>query len=209
MIDSKERAKRFKDARTKYNVHGKQGLKEVFEATKKIDGTGVQASMISDLEASIGEERPVRYQKVLTLAEYYGVNVAWLMGQSDSRFVDEGLQALSKATGLSDNAIQVLNAIKEINFNSQLSRLLESSYFADMLYQFSCAMKINANNKQSDSEADTIERLQVFGIVNGMASENSRLSNRQLIDMYRRKAVESMNSAFLQILEEDKENGEC
>ena len=203
MIDSKERARRFREAR------GNLGLKAVYEGTKAIDGTGVSPSMISELE-SWSYDRPVRYQKVLTLAEFYHVNVAWLIGQPGaSRELDEDSGTVIRTTGLSDNSIDVLRTIKGTDLNDLLNRLLESDGFADMLFQLNNAVKINENNTQTEQEAETIESLQVFGIINGMDSQNSRLSNRQLIDMYRRKAIENMNKTIIQILKEGKENGTC
>lgn len=208
MIDSKERAKRFIEARTVHNQHGEQTLLEVKKAT------GVQPSMISDLETSVykegKKERPVQYQKVVTLAEHYGVNVAWLMGQPGASYkLDEDVQNVVRTTGLSDKSVEVLQTIKGTELNILLNRLLESEGFADMLFQLNNAIKINANNTQSDEEAEVIEKTQVLGIVNGMDSRNSRLSNRQLIDMYRRKAVEFINRAFIQMMKEDKKNGDC
>ena len=206
MIDSKERAKRFIEARTVHNQHGKQTLTQVKEAT------GVQESMISDLETSIykegKKERPVQYQKVVTLAEHYGVNVAWLMGQPNASYkLDEDVQMVVRTTGLSDPVIDILQMIRGTDLNITLNKLIESKYFADMLFQFSNAMKINASNTQTDEEAELIENLQVWGIANGMDSRNSRLSNRQLVDLYRRKAIESINKSFNLIIKEDKDNG--
>jgi len=207
LIDSKERAKRFIEARTVHNQHGKQTLTQVRVAT------GVQESMISDLETSVykegKKERPVQYQKIVTLSEHYGVNVAWLMGQPNASYkLDEDVQTVVRTTGLSDAAVNVLQTIKGTDLNGTLNRLIESEYFADMLFQFSNAMKINSANTQTDEVAEVIENLQVWGIANGMDSKNSRLSNRQLVDLYRRKAIESINKAFTLIIKEDKNNGE-
>lgn len=202
MISNEERAKRFKDARTIHNRNGEQTLKQVKEAT------GIQASMISDLETSAGEPRPVGYPKIVALADYYGVNVAWLMGQDGASWsIDENIQTAIKTTGLSEKAVDMLQIIKGKDLTNVINRLVESKYFAEMLYQFNHAMIINANNTQPDEVAELIENLQAWGIDNGMDSNNSRLSNRQLIDLYRRKAVESINKAFVTIMREDKEDG--
>lgn len=199
MISNAERATRFKDAR------GNRSLKEIYQATKE-NGNPVSASMISDLE-SVSIDRPVQYQKIVALADVYKVNVAWLMGQSGSPSINENMQTVSKTTGLSDKAIEVLNTIKGTDLSRTLNKLLESNGFAEMLMQFNNALIINDNDTQSEKEAETIENLQMWGIINGMDSQNSRLSNRQLIDVYRRKAVESISKAFIQIMKEDKKNG--
>ena len=78
-----------------------------------------------------------------------------------------------------------------------------------MLKRFDNARRINAQDQQSEEQAELIEGLQDFGIANGMNSENSRFSNRQIIEMYRQKALESISGTFNQILKEEKGNGKC
>lgn len=128
MIDSRERAKRFKDARKIYNIHGKQVMNEVYEATKETCGNGVQTSMITDLE-NPAVDRPVQYQKVMALAEHYGVNVAWLMGQSDSPSLGKCCkQIVSEYTGLSDDIINILNEINNKGLSNELNKFIETKF---------------------------------------------------------------------------------
>ncbi len=117
MISSEERAKRFREARS-YRTD-----REVYEETKK-NGNPVSQSMISDLE-SASRNRPVQYQKIVTLAECYGVNVAWLMGQSKSPSFNEDKQAAEKVTGLSAEAIDVLAKIKETKLIETVNKIIE------------------------------------------------------------------------------------
>lgn len=87
-------AERFKDARTVHNIHKKQSMKTVEQAT------GVSASMIKDLEA--GSERSVGYDKIMALAKHYYVSVDWLLGLSEDiefspgELSDLGISAKSK-----------------------------------------------------------------------------------------------------------------
>ena len=207
MITNVERANRFKQARTVYNVHGKQGLKAVYDAT------GVSQSMIADLETSIYKdgkpERPVQYQKVLKLAEHYGVNVAWLMGQSDSPSLDENSQTVTKMTGLTAESVQILQGMNHIGIIDCLNKLLNTEAFQRMITDFSTARTINMNSTQSDEVAQMIENLTRYGLNNGMDSTKNRVSDRQLIDIYLWKASHNIDNAFRQILEEEKSNGTC
>lgn len=76
------RAEKFKDARVVHNQHGKQTMDAVFEAT------GVNKSIISALERDAkGDGTPITqgvgYDKVVKLAEHYGVSLDYLLSSSD------------------------------------------------------------------------------------------------------------------------------
>ena len=97
-----ERAKRFKDARTQ-SPHGAETLAQVYAAT------GISASAISNLENP--ENNRVPSAKIVSvLAEHYGVNAAWLMGQTDSPSLNENSQALTNIIGFSPKAAEKPNA---------------------------------------------------------------------------------------------------
>ncbi len=70
------RGERFKDARTVHNKHGNQTTKAVHK------DTGIYESMISNLEND-EETRSVGYDKIVTLANHYGVSLDYLIGSSN------------------------------------------------------------------------------------------------------------------------------
>lgn len=96
---------RFKLARTKYNQHGHQSVKEVAAAT------GVTRSLIDDLEASAGGKRGVSYMKVATLAKHYGVSTDYLCGLSGVETPNKELQEICEYVGLSTVAVTALNQL--------------------------------------------------------------------------------------------------
>ncbi|MCD8117496.1 MAG: helix-turn-helix transcriptional regulator [Oscillospiraceae bacterium] len=109
-------ADRLKAARTEYNKHGKQTLREV------ADTTWVSASLISDLEA--GSPRDVGYQKISRLADHYGVAVGWLLDETDTRTADMDVRGVCEYTGLSEAAVERLVSFKQENDRTGTSDIL-------------------------------------------------------------------------------------
>lgn len=99
------RAERFKDARTVHNIHGKQTMNAVQEAT------GVSASLIADLESD-ERSRKVNYMDVAKLAKHYGVTLDWLCGLSEDHHVNP---CASSELGLSEKSIYFLNNLHIID----------------------------------------------------------------------------------------------
>lgn len=97
------RAERFESARTEFNINGSQSIAEVAKAT------GIQASMISDLENN-DKSRGVSYEAVAILAKHYGVFADYLLGLSavPSRRADA--QVIENYTGLSILAVERLSS---------------------------------------------------------------------------------------------------
>ena len=101
-----ETENRFKLARTKYNQHGPQSVKEVSEIT------GVTGSLIDDLESTAWKRRDVGYSKIVKLANHYGVTSDYLLGLATTPSVDEDIQAACKTTGLTEEAIKEIKATR-------------------------------------------------------------------------------------------------
>lgn len=198
-MESNTRAERFRLARTKYNRHGEEGLRAVSEKS------GISQSLIWDLEANT-QDRAVDYRKIVKLAEYYGVNVSWLLGQSDSYSLDEDNQMVTQVTGLSADAVSILCGLRGDQRKIDcLNLLLTSSHFNRALTMLSLAKRISDSNSQDDKMADLIEELNYSGINEGMKPENSAVSNRQLIRMYRNDALLDVGNAFRKIAPADNE----
>ena len=202
-MNAKDRAERFKQAREKYNQHGKQSLRIVDHET------GISKSTIQKLESSKEDnDTNVGYIHIVTLADYYGVNVAWLMGQpGSSPSLDVNSQTVTQVTGLSSEAISILQDIKNTELIDALNKTIENKGLVLMIQQFTLARQINEKSTQTEKQAEAIERLQDFGIANGMESTKSRMSDRQLIDMYLWRASHIIENSFEQILKGDKDNG--
>lgn len=104
------RGERFAEARTKYNPHGSQTMREVSVAT------GVSWSMISDLEND-DIERSVGYDKVQALADHYSVSIDWLLGRSS----DPHIQPTAvDELGLSTDSIDTLRHYNDNYSNAHL-----------------------------------------------------------------------------------------
>lgn len=123
---------RFKDARTKYNKHGHESVKDVSKAT------GITSSLIDDLETST-VTRDVGYSKIKMLAEYYGVSADYLLGLSEHPTADLNAAAAAEYTGLSLEAVKMLHDLhntrdegmfikgEQVSYISWLSKILEST----------------------------------------------------------------------------------
>ena len=197
--------KRFYDARTKLNQHMKDGKEESINTVGR--NTDVPVSSISLYERG---DRIPNTKNAQILAEYYGVNVAWLLGQSDSYTLNEDSQIVTKLTGLSSDVVEWLSSVKaNTDTISCLNALLSSYDFRRSLLMLTQAKKMSEQNTQDDETADMIERANSFGISHGMKPEDSRISNRQLIRMYRSDGLLDMGNAFRKIAPSDESEMEA
>ncbi len=127
-----ERAKRFREARTKKNQHGAQTLMEVAEAT------GISISTLSTLE-NPEHSRVPSSKNVNILAQHYGVNPGWLLGQSISPSTDLNTQMITDYTGLSADAIEIIRSLPRDEIDRRLvNAFIESEEFAKLL----CTAKV-------------------------------------------------------------------
>ncbi len=196
-----ETGKRFYDARTKLSGHNKNGKPESIQSVYR--NTNVPASSIALYEN--GNRLP-NMENAQKLADYYGVNVSWLLGKSDSYSLDEGNQMVTQVTGLSADAVSILCGLRGDQRKIDcLNLLLTSSHFNRALTMLSLAKRISDSNSQDDKIADLIEELNYSGINEGMKPENSAVSNRQLIRMYRNDALLDVGNAFRKIAPADNE----
>lgn len=72
----------------------------------------------------------IKADKLIKIAQAFGVTVDWLLGQTDTPSLDIGMQSACKTTGLSEKAI---SNIKESTNSDMLSTLLESDEFMTLL----------------------------------------------------------------------------
>lgn len=86
---------RFKLARTKYNQHGEETVKEVAAHLE------IPKSLLDDLESEAGKKRGTSYLTVKRIAEYYGVSSDYLLGLSDFPKVNHDVSRI----GLSNDAL--------------------------------------------------------------------------------------------------------
>lgn len=117
---------RFKLARTKYNRHGPESVKDVAKSA------GVTGSLIDDLESNVGKPRDVGYLKIRKLAVYYGVTSDFLLGLSGTPSVKEDIQVVCKTTGLTEKAIEAIKASGGWGIDV-LNCFLEDSDFFNLL----------------------------------------------------------------------------
>lgn len=117
-MDYEERASRFRLARQELNKNGPETLMQVVEAT------GVALSTIHAFENPKSSRMP-NGKTAATLAEHYGVNVAWLSGQSDNPLINEDMEAAMKQTGLSFLAVR---GIRELTKDPQWQKLLNDAF---------------------------------------------------------------------------------
>lgn len=116
------RGQRFKKAREEFNQYGKQDIVTVARTTD------IQQSMISDLENDM-KYRDVGYTKIVTLAEYYGVSVDYLLGLSEEWRVNT---KAADQLGITPKAVAILSDYASWN-KEVLSAVLEDPGFHGLI----------------------------------------------------------------------------
>lgn len=156
MYTSKERATRFQDAREVYNRHGKQSMREVAAMC------GVQFSMISELE-NYDSSRSVGYEKVITLAEHYGVSADYLLGLSDTPSLALDRKNASSFTGLSEKGMTIVVSLtksRDEKRRKAFSDIIERGMFNNLIDEILYTQKEARNiSVELLSLARTIDQL--------------------------------------------------
>ncbi len=154
-MTNEERSLRFKKARTELNQHGSESQAQVYA------NTGISASALSNLENP--ESGRIPSAKIInTLAEYYGVNAAWLTGQSDSPSLNKDSQMLTNAIGFSPKAAEKLTELMADNKNRQaINELIESDRFERMLRAITRLSDVPREAPEGSWEADNVDYMEV------------------------------------------------
>ena len=208
---SSETGKRFMEARKHLSRNNLEESEESIQSVHR--GTGIPASSISLYENG----RMPNTKNAKILADYYGVNVSWLLGQSDSPSLDEDSQVVTKLTGLSADVVDWLQSVKHNPvLLACVNALLSSQVFRGALQTIALAMVLSERNTQDDETAQMIERANLFR-ASHEGDDNApyridppnTVSNRQLIRMYRSDALLDVGNAFRDIAPaDDSEKGE-
>lgn len=126
-MDTKERANRFLIARTGLNKHGEETKAKVYEET------GVPASALVDYE-NPDSSRALNLDYVQKLADHYGLNAAWLLGQSDSWSTEGDIRQICDATGLSPESVWILkDLMKDEQRKKLINAFIESEEFSRLI----------------------------------------------------------------------------
>lgn len=129
---------RFYEARTKWNPHNTDPKKpqSINVVAREI---GIPTSSLSLYED--GKRLP-NMKNAIRIAEYYNVNVQWLLGTSDSRSRDENSQKITEQLGLSTDAIEQLRLMGKEKMDC-LNALLVSCDFKKALDNLSYAKEVS------------------------------------------------------------------
>ena len=147
-MDQAERAARFRMARGELNRHGPQTLMQVVEAT------GIALSTIHAFENEKSSRTPGG-QTATKLADYYGVNVAWLSGQSDNPLLTEDLSAAISQTGLSYLAIRNIQEMTaDPEWKDCLNALFESEDFKKLISFLAASRQLSDSHEQDEGGVD-------------------------------------------------------
>lgn len=151
-MDNKTRAERFILARTGLNQHGEETKAKVYEKT------GVPASALVDYENPESNRLP-SVKNVQKLADHYGVNAAWLLGQSENWSSRADIQQIGEMTGLNPEAVMALQELmKDEKRREFINRLLASEEFSRMV----CTLQGLNSVKGSDDSANAVDYAEAF-----------------------------------------------
>lgn len=161
--------------------------------------SGVSKNTIWKLEHDMVD---AGYKLIVRLADFYNVNVSWLIGQSDSPSLDESCQAVTNVTGLSDKAIQNLKIMKAECLSGSLNDILESEDFFHALERFEAARMIHAYDTELPEDARNTDQAYFSGIKDssGAVSDYTLLSKSTQTDMLIGSATQILGSMLRDIL---------
>lgn len=193
-MDFKERSERFRSAREDHNKNGKESMRIV---EGKAD---VKRSTIYKLEKA-DDETNVGYQDIVKLANYYGVNVAWLMGQSTSPSLDDSSQAVTKTTGLSPKAIENLQKITDEDEKRAMNQLLESDSFRTVVTWLSLAE--NMIQRENITEVESWdEKREIESTWDNSFNVEMKLSPKESARYFLSRAIQTTNDALTLLVSE-------
>ena len=189
-----ERAKRFRTARTELNQHGTETQAQVYTAT------GVPASAISNLENPDSNRIPSS-EKVNVLAEHYGINVAWLTGQSESPSLNENSRIATDTIGLSPKAVEKLTRMMaDPKQKNAINSMIESEHFERMIQ----AIIVLADESLSDREDGVPNEIVDYGeAIRKHTSDTPigfNLAEGDLHDYYSWKAERTMEALLRDVI---------
>lgn len=154
-MDNKERANRFLIARTGLNQHGKETKAKVYEET------GVPASALVDYE-NPDSSRALNLDYVQKLANHYGLNAAWLLGQSDSWSTERDIRPICDATGLSPESVWILkDLMKDEQKKKLINAFIESEEFTRMII----ALEQIRNSSANEGNDGTVDYSRAIGFM--------------------------------------------
>ena len=166
-MDNRERAIRFRTARTDLNRNGSETMQAVSRAT------GVGASTICDLENPDSRRAPSA-KNVNLLAEHYGGNAAWLTGQSDSPSLREDIRAATDMTGLSEKAISILRDLTaDDDTRTFVNEFIESAEFSRMIRMIRALRQPKVSEDFSWDPAGPVDYTKVMQTYYGDSDETS------------------------------------
>ena len=181
-MNSRERANRFFLARTGLNQNGKEGKMLVYKKT------GVPSSAIVAYEDP-ESTRALNVNYVQKLAEHYGVNAAWLLGQSESWSLEKDIRQVCEMTGLSADAVYALQDLMEDEKQKRfVNSLLASEEFSRMIHMMAGMKRIDDSDR--GKSVDYTEAL------NSAAGEDLEFCEKDLADMRVWKASREMEKVI-------------
>lgn len=149
------------------------------------------------------------YSIVTKLANYYGVNVSWLIGQSDTPVLDEDHQIVTGITGLSENAISNLQRMKAWKLMDAMNAIVETEDFIRVVEQFDASRAILQCNNETLKEGHILDQAYVNSVrdSNGKTSDFALLSKATQADMLMASSSQIFGNLLRSILKEGENNG--
>lgn len=150
-----------------------------------------------------------RYSCILKLANYYCVDVGWVLGKSDSPSLDGSIQTISKTTGLSDRAIENLQILKAWGLSEALNQILEDADFVHVLERFESGRILSKTVSESEEESMIADQAYVHSIMDsdGRTSDFSLLSKGTQADMLIASATQVFGNILRDTAKGGKDNG--
>lgn len=170
----------FIKARTEFNKNGPQKQTEVSKAT------GIEKSFISDMEDP-DKTRIPGGDKIVTLANYYGVSCEFLLGITDVHSADIDMQKAIDFTGLSEKSISNIKNVYGYSTISCLNLLLENDSCIDFLNQFydaAAAYRYTATKIYNNPASDLSHSLADYKKLDQLSEDIEYLREKQKAEKY-------------------------
>ena len=148
-----------------------------------------------------GKTEPTATQ-IIKLAQYFGVTTDYLLGISDLRFMNMRKRTIREITGLSENAIDVLENPVPKNAPEILSQIVESKDFARLVSRINEYRVLDQNSEKAYAEDIKKHFVNAFSDTPDTTLHYSNES--EILDLKEYQITKTMTAILRQIIGRDE-----
>ena len=106
------------------------------------------------------------WETIVNIADYFQVSTDWLLGRSEVRSIDLNIKKVCEYTGLSENAVFILNDCKDLDILGPIEYIINDPAFMDLMNDLTITKEeweeyIKDKQEISDEERHKIENMKI------------------------------------------------